>query len=82
MCVIEPSLDLALEQLINFLFVIINLLSIVQQVAGTELGTVENKSVSLRTCNLGRTTGMYVPKTCCATNQHEKWVSTRAGGRI
>lgn len=34
--------DLALEQLINILFVIISLLSIFQQVAGTELGTVQN----------------------------------------
>lgn len=38
----RASLDLALEQLINILFVVINFLSIFQQVADRVLGTVQS----------------------------------------
>lgn len=67
----EPSLDLALEQLVSILSVV-SLLSIFQQVAGIELGAVQNKSLSFRICNLGRIPGTYVPKMCWAAHQHGK----------
>lgn len=80
MC-IEPSLDLALEPFINVLSIIINLLCTFQQVAGTELGSVRNKSLSLGIYNPGRASGVYVPKMCWATHRREKLVRAWLGWR-